>query len=872
MPKPPKTLPVESGLAEIVTTWLARVLLIALLLYSPWNYGMVTWGEQVKLLYWVMGIGVSTLIAVLLRKAPCPKPNFFTLALLVILAIGVCQICPLPQTAFNNIAPIKSFEQAAITHAKDHLTLDPSLIAEVSQGEGFSETTISIHPVQSRGSLAIFACAIIVLLSSTVLFNDKPGQVALLISVCCVSSSIAILGILQSISWNSWTLLPMPTSSYFSTFVSRNSAPQYLAAGIGSTFALIGIMKRRKDKRAKKNYQRRYPATTVLAKVRQALEDTLLEFDAVMLVLFTVLVAHIVAVVAAASRGGMLALLFSIAVSLLYFLATNRRWIVAGVAGFVTVAIAATIALDKFELYEEMSDRMQDLGSQGRLDLWASSLRLSQYWFTGSGMGTYRFAIMPENPMQNKWPLHAESIYVELAVEFGIIGLVIASAGVLWLLLRLFPSDENKNRRMWPAAIYCILAVLLQSSVDFSLIIPAVFLGQAVLIGAFLGEVVENKPYPTEELSSLGSKVKFAFAIILLLVVGWNGRSSILGFAQAEKIARWYKSAEPQTPKSLDSKDPRLQEFPLENLDFSHPEVVLELSRGRLLELERLVRSLPNWPKTLSEPERRQLSNAELISAVIRSSPASPEWEARKAFYLSFPWITERLKACNAGFQFASKSCRLDWRAAWGRFQSQTQKTPAPDIINWSRLNLVSRTVFNMQEVMGTCCIIAGEREMGIKSWKDAIVGDPKRASSLSGMLGVLLNADDVLSILPDNPIAKAQLCRAMFSRESGKSIAADLLENLNSERLIEAARDSSDWELVAWLSDKRDDQEGLAVALSKLADLRPFDVQIRYQLALVYEKLGRIPEAIKQLEQAARRANLPVQVQNYLSELRKLN
>lgn len=159
---------------------------------------------------------------------------------------------------------------------------------------------------------------------------------------------------------------------------------------------------------------------------------------------------------------------------------------------------------------------------------------------------------------------------------------------------------------------------------------------------------------------------------------------------------------------------------------------------------------------------------------------------------------------------------------------------------------------------------------MGVEAWRSAVARDPTRAFGLSSLVGKFLSIEDVLEILPEHPIALAQLCRSLSAQESLKDTAIDLLRQLDQSRLFDSARNINDWEIAAWVTDSLGNSEGHEAALVKLASLKPFDVEIRYRLARLLEERGQIPEAIKQLEQAARRTSLPPQVQGYLMQLRK--
>ena len=865
----------QDGMLLKSTLWVGRGLVLGLLATAPWYYGMVTWNMQVIMVYWAMTILAVTAVAVGMSRTRITSPGVLGKLLVGFLVLGVIQLIPLPQSIYQAIAPSYQWQEKAVGHAMSLsgtvAGTEEAEIRAAAKSDAPTELTLSIYPSQTRTCLMGLAAAVAVFFCSGVLFADKLSRTVLLVFLVAITACFSILGIFQNVAWDSWTLLRMPTGTHFATFVNRNSAPQYIAIGIGASISLMAMRKRLKDKQREKKYQRRYPATSVIGKIRQVLEDLILELDLATILLLVALITMIVAVVAAASRGGVVALLFGLSVTVLLYIATNRKWILTGLAGILIALLAATFFLNLLDLDDEIAERMKDLGSTGRIDLWICSLRQSCYWLTGSGMGTYQFAIMPENPMRDLWPRHAESTYVEIAVEFGMFGLALALFGLVWLGLRLAPSELNQKLQLWPASLYSVAAIALHNTVDFSLILPANFLTIACLLGAYLVERNERRRHQPGSL--LGSKLRFAGVLIALCFTFFIGFQSLRGSAQAERIEDAYKDYQRLTREATDNKskapNPTAQfEFPDEEFDFRHPEVVLQMARVKLNLLEAEIRNLPGWPKNLPIQQQVLYSSPEFVSAVLRSNHDDEPWKALRESFAKNEFITTQLDAIHESFVFTSRACVIDWRSTWGRFQTTTQQNPSSNLLNWSKLDLLTKSLFNIPEVTGTCCLIAGERNLGLQSWRNAIESKSASAAGLSSLIGQLLREDEVLQVLPSNPIAVAGFARAIAA--SRPETTEELLRALDLEKLLSLSKTSSDWELAAWVASQIGNLEMQKQALGQIAVLKPFDVSVRIQMARILESEGNLPEAIRQLEQAARRTNLPADAKKYLQELRK--
>jgi len=132
------------------------------------------------------------------------------------------------------------------------------------------------------------------------------------------------------------------------------------------------------------------------------------------------------------SRGGLL----GVAVVVL-FLGFRLKRIV---ATSVVMGCAFAMSLAIPSVWRRFADKT--LGdNSGRNEIWSTGVRaFHDFWFVGSGFGTYpeaydRYLLLSYQRMFNGWHRPAHNLFISIAVEMGVVGLVVLCA-TLWFTLR----------------------------------------------------------------------------------------------------------------------------------------------------------------------------------------------------------------------------------------------------------------------------------------------------------------------------------------------------------------------------------------------------------------------------------------------------
>jgi O-antigen ligase len=129
------------------------------------------------------------------------------------------------------------------------------------------------------------------------------------------------------------------------------------------------------------------------------------------------------------------------------------------------------------------------LEQEGRLHIWEGAKRLIQnYPLTGTGLGTFGEAYRHyQHYLTYAYVTHAHSDIIEFTCNIGILGAILLFGSILWLWgqsIRAFFGEMGEYRRA--ITLGCIgstLALLIHSTADFNLQIPANALIWAMILG-----------------------------------------------------------------------------------------------------------------------------------------------------------------------------------------------------------------------------------------------------------------------------------------------------------------------------------------------------------------------------------------------------
>jgi O-antigen ligase len=388
---------------------------------------------------------------------------------LVFLSWSLFQLVPLPRgvlTALNVTAPLS---------------------ADAAAGRG----PVTLSETESLRGIAFLVTALLVHLAAATAFDRREPRDAFARRLRAFGLLLALFALAQKATGTTriyWFFFPTEggdgSNNIFGPFVNRNHFATVMLLLTALSFSLFAAALREYGRRIGRGANLRRFLVNLSSREGIALVNSALPA-----------LACVSALIATTSRGAILAFAASLALALL---ALARR---AQVPAWAFALAFTGTALSWFGL-ERIESRFEQVSreSGGRTAVWSDALsRMGGRWVTGYGLNTFGLAMsrstawtLPEGatawrePYETSvvtaermgfralsqlpglgWYREAHNDYLQVLVEAGLVGLLVALWGVLRLL---------RHTRRDPWLMAAILAVLLHEFVEFSLQIPGVTL------------------------------------------------------------------------------------------------------------------------------------------------------------------------------------------------------------------------------------------------------------------------------------------------------------------------------------------------------------------------------------------------------------
>ncbi len=253
------------------------------------------------------------------------------------------------------------------------------------------------------------------------------------------------------------------------TFVNRNHLAAYLEMGLAIG---LGLFLSQFDgyQRKKSSWRERLKSIIDMILGRK------LQFRFALLIL-------VIALILTRSRMGNTAFVLSLVISLSLYAWYHHSYTQKKFIGFLLLSFLLLDLLLIGNIFgiEQVAERMQqtnllqehrDEVNQYTLKIWLD------YWWTGSGIGSFYIVFPSYQGLEiTKFYDHAHNDYLEFASETGIIGISLLSIIVLSTLKTAIMALKTRHHPLFKAiafsALMAIIAILIHSTVDFNLHIPA---------------------------------------------------------------------------------------------------------------------------------------------------------------------------------------------------------------------------------------------------------------------------------------------------------------------------------------------------------------------------------------------------------------
>jgi O-antigen ligase len=440
------------------------------------NAERLPWSEAIAELA-ILGMGVVWLLAMLRHwELRIELPPGWLPALLF-LSLVVIQSLSLPSWLVSPVSP-----GAAI--------LAQEAWAFTDGGAGTMALSLDSHATW-RMVLKFLALALLFLVVYNTYRTRSQVRRAIWVMIG-MGTLIALFGIAQRVTWNGrfyWIGPQAPTASAFGPFVNRTHFAGLIVAIVPMALALAGRRdpKRRRNRRDWRERLRAWNSR---------------EGGPTSLIPWLVLLMGAAALVGG-SRGGVVALLAALLVMIGLGArggsGARRVWQIALATGLIVLTaiwIGGDILYGTIEhLAEEVSQPQTSL----RLHIWADALQLWQRFPTfGTGLGTFGVVFPTVRTLPALLTFtHAESDWVELLVDTGAIGLLLAllTVGMLGLALHRCYREAASHwtRAIALGGLVALVGTMVQGIANFNLPVMSnfVYLGVAVALSLRSGGMTE---------------------------------------------------------------------------------------------------------------------------------------------------------------------------------------------------------------------------------------------------------------------------------------------------------------------------------------------------------------------------------------------
>ena len=604
----------EEGLRRLRR--LAEGVVLTTVCAAPWMLGSVqAWSEFVL----ILGIGIAALLVAISSRHPGLRKNVFSvpsLALGGLILLGAFQSLSIPAAILRGLDPSAGALRA------DLLPAEPERIAgDRAAPVPLPSPTLSQEPGATRDATVRLLAAWLLFQAVVGLGGGYDGLRRFAWVIAANATLLALFALIQALTWNGkiyWIIPATGSSSAWSVggpFVCHTHLAEYLNVGLGFglSFLLGGLGSRHAG--------RGIPVGRGLAAY--------------------VVGVLVLGIITSHSRGGFLAMLAAAAFTIVC-LRTRRLVFWGGLLAALAILAAFLVAIGDPSSYVARLETILDSGDEGyrlRTAIWRDVLfavRSHPLWGTGLGtFGTSAAAIFRRD--HGSFAMHAENEYVEMLLEGGSVGFVLAIVGVFgvgWNARRAWlAAPSHADRALVVGAFAGVVALACQCFSDFGLHIPGVSLLLVAVCG-HLSRLGASESSEERAEAPISPRSWIRLASIMATVA--------IATLPAAQAFRWVRCEALVASAGLPAPDTYGPTPILFNRD---PE---DLDRMRLA-LEEAVRQRPNWTEghlrlglanlslyrataadwlsdTVSDPaERAQLADPLWLLALVREGKADPD-------------------------------------------------------------------------------------------------------------------------------------------------------------------------------------------------------------------------------------------------------
>jgi len=446
-----------------------------------------------------------------------PRPNWIRSRLepllLLIVSIGAVQIVPLPAGLTGLLSP----QTAAVLPMWN----SPDGVGQI----GDSWPYLSLTVTETRAGVAVGLAYVLLFLVAVQRIRDVRDARRIVRWIAMSGGMMVVFALVQYLFPNGklfWviehpqvTTLDRPIGA----FLNKNHFSQFVAVTIGPLVCWLFMRLRPQSGRTGSSDWSGHRIPAIVHGVSVA----------------ALVALSLVAVLVARSRGGFLAVGAASAVLLFGLYARSlisRRQL--GVLTGIGLTVCLLMAIVGHDKVTRIMHRLDTWSDNGRFPIWQANLKtIGEFPIIGTGVGSHRY-VYPrflDQPFQDGEYSHAESSYLQILTETGLIGFSVCVVCVLlcfyWCCRGVKISQSRDSTLVLCAATATLVASCVQSLGDFVWYIPGcmvmVVLMMACAFRVYQMEQDQRSPPRTDRIRPL-SRARLACGALCIVPLGlWMG-------------------------------------------------------------------------------------------------------------------------------------------------------------------------------------------------------------------------------------------------------------------------------------------------------------------------------------------------------------
>jgi O-antigen ligase len=879
--------PSEPDRAYRLITATAQVLLLGLVLVSPWFFGGVRANFQAPCFVVVLVCLACWLCTLTSKRSDVEVLPSALVPLLLALGLGGLQLIPVADSVARWLSP-KELEFRQILSPKVESFEDPLIKIEDPSAKSNEikpvatsapSHPLTIYPAATRRDLALLALAVATFALGARFFRRQQPQLILFAAIAINGAALSFFGIAQKISWNGMIYWRFPLTdggSPFGPFINRNNGAGYLNLCLaGAVGLLLWLLWRQYPaQRPSSSFEHAVPNTIAISAGSGSSWSTrlaqVIEFvgklNAPMLSAILLIGSITAGITLSFSRGGFAAMVAGAVAAICATRVVGRRkfpwW---ALALSLVPAMGLILWLGMTDSVENRLESLLDrttIAEDGRLLNWQESLRaVPDFWPLGSGLGTYGYVYQPyQRRSANAWHLHAENQYLEALVNGGVIGLGLLLAALLIVALSIYrllrKNSEPSNLLLGTAATFALATQMLQGTVDFGLFLPANMLLLAVLCGAASGRaaLLVQEPASTGHWLSLPQVRPLPPLVLILLLgaVGWGWRE-MRHAAAVEVPFRQTNFAETLTAVSdsqLIADIDRLGTAVIDRWDDAHGHFRMAQLWTHLYRLRAFTQFRQELGSKPTDVDLWNLTNIGQLHA--RASQLARAGNTVELDRLrNEPLVVNYLRPAWKHFVLSRAACpyipdvHLQMAAL-----CFLEGNPQDDRIYLDRVELLARLNLDLLFEIGALDLDAGRDESAYDHWRTCWSLDRLYQDRIPPLALTRLSFPEMLEkVAPLAPRGLIGYARDHYDRvmsnSQGPQIGDRLLVLASATPMTDAERSFA----RAWAYELKRQFRDAAGEFRRAVEANPTNLDWRFDFARSLERQGRFAEAFEQLQ-----------------------